>query len=253
LINQENKRLGGARNTGIEATDSELIAFLDADDVWYPGKLSAVVSCMNALSNEVGLVCHDELAVGKGFKQRLLRYGPCVPNMYERLLFGGNCLSPSAVTIRRHTLGRLRFSEDSGFHSIEDYDLWLRLARVTRFHFLHQVLGEYRLYPHSLSTDVNYNLVNTLNVLESHFQAYFGAKEMSLVQRWRKRRRVAVVYRQASKRSFDARNLPLAKKYFSVAVRQSPLSLKCWALGALIASRMLVSLTYSKKGISSPC
>lgn len=31
---------GAARNAGISAADSDLIAFLDADDVWYPNKLS---------------------------------------------------------------------------------------------------------------------------------------------------------------------------------------------------------------------
>ena len=36
LIQQKNAGPGAARNTGINATESEYVAFLDADDEWYP-------------------------------------------------------------------------------------------------------------------------------------------------------------------------------------------------------------------------
>jgi glycosyltransferase involved in cell wall biosynthesis len=36
LVHQENKGAAAARNLGIEKATSNLIAFLDADDFWYP-------------------------------------------------------------------------------------------------------------------------------------------------------------------------------------------------------------------------
>ena len=39
--NKYAKGPGGARNTGIELSKGEIIAFLDADDFWLPGKLEA--------------------------------------------------------------------------------------------------------------------------------------------------------------------------------------------------------------------
>jgi len=42
-LHQANRGIAGARNTGIRASRGELLAFLDADDVWTPGRLRAQV------------------------------------------------------------------------------------------------------------------------------------------------------------------------------------------------------------------
>ncbi len=42
-IFQENQGQGGAFNTGFQASSGEIIAFLDADDVWKPNKLQQIV------------------------------------------------------------------------------------------------------------------------------------------------------------------------------------------------------------------
>jgi len=45
-LNVRTQGLSGARNTGILALDTELIAFCDDDDEWLPGKLTAQVTAM---------------------------------------------------------------------------------------------------------------------------------------------------------------------------------------------------------------
>jgi glycosyltransferase involved in cell wall biosynthesis len=44
-IRQENRGVAGARNRAVEATRGELVAFLDSDDLWEPGKLARQVEC----------------------------------------------------------------------------------------------------------------------------------------------------------------------------------------------------------------
>lgn len=54
----ENSGVLLAMLAGIEAASGELLFFLDGDDVWEPGKLSAVVECFDS-DPAIGLVTHD--------------------------------------------------------------------------------------------------------------------------------------------------------------------------------------------------
>jgi glycosyltransferase involved in cell wall biosynthesis len=48
LVNDRTAGLAGARNTGILALDTDLVAFCDDDDVWQPGKLRKQVRALRA-------------------------------------------------------------------------------------------------------------------------------------------------------------------------------------------------------------
>ena len=51
LTNARTPGLAGARNTGILALDTDLVAFCDDDDEWAPDKLSAQVAAMDPASD----------------------------------------------------------------------------------------------------------------------------------------------------------------------------------------------------------
>ena len=134
------------RNRGIDAASAPWVSFLDADDIWYPTRLSEVAQAI-AQNPESDVFCHNEMLRVVGANEKtLLKYGPYEKDFYRTMLTQGNRLSPSAVTVRTDFLLKhdLRFNQGSDYVAVEDYDLWLRLAsQGARFAFITKPLGEY--------------------------------------------------------------------------------------------------------------
>ena len=64
-VRQENQGVSSARNHGIRVAQGELIAFLDADDVWFPEKLELQTQFLSA-HEEAALVFGDLELVANG-------------------------------------------------------------------------------------------------------------------------------------------------------------------------------------------
>ena len=104
LINHiKNRGVSAARNSGIEASKSPLIAFLDSDDYWMPEKLE--VHVRHFRNNQETVACQtDEIWIRNGVrvnpkKKHIKPSG----NIFEPSL--KLCLvSPSAVMLRKSIL-----------------------------------------------------------------------------------------------------------------------------------------------------
>ena len=172
LRSQENKGIGAARNNGLFCSTGDFVAFLDADDIWYPNKLACVDTVLKR-DLDIGVVYHNEVVVDSSGKRNAIKYGAIQGNSYRHLLYHGNRVSTSAAVVSRPLALQLGgFSEDMRFNGAEDYDFWLRLAKDgARFHYLDQVHGEYRRRPGGVTERFEYHANNAHNVVRHHLEA----------------------------------------------------------------------------------
>jgi teichuronic acid biosynthesis glycosyltransferase TuaG len=170
-----------SRNIGIRESRGKWIAFLDSDDVWLPEKLESVHSVILENPDSV-LICHDERQVIDGKQGKILRHIPAKPEVYESLLFYGNCLSTSAVTLRKDVaLSTGGFSERKDFITVEDYEYWIRLSKAGEFHFINKTLGEWHVHGKNTSGNAEIHSKAYIRVCEYHLglwlKEYPGTKD----------------------------------------------------------------------------
>lgn len=163
---------GAARNTGMLAAQGSMIALLDADDLWLPGKLSKQVQAMMH-HPEAGL-CHS---LTEPFDDQG-RYEPWVPAQDEladgwcaERIFRVNSIATSTVLMRRAALPGRGMYEDMPMS--QDYALWLDVLFTHPAVFIPQILARYRGHPGQITTNKRkrwpiYQGLSRLRVLDSH-------------------------------------------------------------------------------------
>jgi glycosyltransferase involved in cell wall biosynthesis len=153
---QENRGAGAARNFGVMSGSGEWIAFLDADDIWYPEKLAIQFEAV-AMNPAIAFVYSDmdtidvhEAILERNFLTTQVKRRKWKQNRdLVSLAFGGQPFPyPSTVLLKREL-----FSQSGGFSPLfrrnyhEDFDLFARIAQVAPLHFVPQSLVQYRKMP----------------------------------------------------------------------------------------------------------
>lgn len=139
------------RNIGLQQACGDYIAFLDADDWWYPGKLDAVrekLAGYDVIYHAMDIATPQSTATGKRVYTRPVR-----SPVFRYLMLYENALITSGVVARAVLVRAVGgFSESRELISVEDFDLWLRLSRETdRFTYISRSLGAYWIESGSIS------------------------------------------------------------------------------------------------------
>ncbi len=122
LVEQPCLGPSAARNAGVAAAASPLVAFLDADDLWQEGKLERQVE---ALAEHQAVLCATDWARGQ---PPPLPVELTVTSISTDDLLVLNRFQTSTVVMRRDAFAQARgFSPQ--LDGAEDWDLWLRLSR----------------------------------------------------------------------------------------------------------------------------
>lgn len=181
VVRQENSGAAVARNRGVEEAKGDLVCFLDSDDLWLPGKISAQVRYLQE-HPETGAVYHDWIVWhGETDAKRTAilnaerrtstpRIDPPVSGWIYTKLLMDSVIQTSTIMVRREILREVG-PFDVQFRSGQDYDLWLRLSRHCRIDKLDFPFSLYRILATSLSHSRKYRIAE-----ETIFR--------SAVQRW---------------------------------------------------------------------
>ena len=150
LLRQPNRGVSAARNVGIEEANSEIIAFLDADDEWAPGFLSGIQELTGKFPNA------GVWATGYYFSSsKVGRWHPTINGLTTKkpqILINYFCIAcrsdppvwTSAVAVRRKVIREVG-GFPVGVSSGEDLLTWAKLESVSEIAYDPSPLAIYHL------------------------------------------------------------------------------------------------------------
>ena len=138
IINQVNAGVSAARNRGILEAKQSFIAFLDADDEWYPDYLESIANLQNAYPE--CQVFATSYIYKDGEQSTLPDIGfkgtsGVIDNYFELACKGSPLLCTNAVTVSKKELISVGMFMDN-VKSGEDLLLWAKLAQSCKIAYL---------------------------------------------------------------------------------------------------------------------
>lgn len=173
VLEGPNRGLSAARNTGIDAARSGLVAFLDADDVWLPRKLELQIAHLaghpgcNACFTQIEEV-DQTLRVSRPWHGDLdARYPHAVVDATLLVEHGNLVAGSSSGVVARTVALREAGGFDGRLQACEDLDLWYRLALRAPLEAVSDMLVRIRRTPGQMQSDFGRVLQGRIRFLQN--------------------------------------------------------------------------------------
>lgn len=227
-IYQENSGVSNARNNGILNSKSELVSFLDHDDVWFPDKIKKQVNYLLCHPDEKFVHCgvkyinHEGSDINPAGYWGNLTFTGEVENIEEIIMHFA--MLPSAMMIKKEVFDEVGLFNPE-FVNCEGYDLCLRIALKHKLCFINEPLVLYRLHDSNTSSNFirfDFFIIKTLeSFLGQHpdICRKIGRKKINM--------RLYNIYYEMAENCKWLKNYTEAKRYYWKAYKTYPLNINC--------------------------
>jgi alpha-1,3-rhamnosyltransferase len=155
FIARENRGLSKTLNEGFSKSDGDYFAYLGSDDLWYPDFLEQRLMVLESRPDAVLAFGHSDVLdadnqiteCSTSFEDD---WGFFIDGNPMEMLSYGNSPVSSSVLYRSHSISGLSWNEHS---RLEDFEMYLRLARKGSFAFDPAVRSAWRRHGRNTSND----------------------------------------------------------------------------------------------------
>jgi glycosyltransferase involved in cell wall biosynthesis len=184
LLRQENRGEAAAKNSAARATTGEFVAFLDADDFYYPGRLEALAELSTERPDLDVLTTNADLEIDGAVAGRYYPDVASFPLDDQALaIINSDSAIFGAAAVRRSTF-EAAGGLNEGLRSGDDWELWIRLTLTgSRFGLVDEPLYRYRVHERGTSTDQLLGARDAVQMFEGLLQlAQPGSREQVAIE-----------------------------------------------------------------------
>lgn len=166
-VSEKDRGQSDAINKGFEIAKGSIFAWLNSDDTYMSSAISKVVDYFN-LNFDIGMVYGKTYYIDE--KSNVIGKYPTEPFDYKRLAEITFIAQPSAFFKKEVYFALEGLNLD--LHYSMDYDLWIRIAKISKIEYLPAFLSTYRLQKESKTVSDIHALKSQEEQLKTAFKHY---------------------------------------------------------------------------------